>query len=429
LEHKSVVTSFLVADGKILLLRRSEKVATHKGKWAAVSGYLEGNEDPLQRAQTEVREELGLLPEQVRLVGVGEVLRAYDEQTQTVWIVHPFLFDARSITIHLDWESTEYRWIDPNKLTSFETVPKLKETFDRVRCNLTSPTTRADTLARVDALAEDRVHGASALGRMALQLLSATAETVDVSTTEDTFCNLLFVGLKLRRAQPTMANVRNLVDMLLYRACEKKSSGSNAEYPTLIRSLAEELVQYSGRASEDVARNAVGVLPVDGAVLTHSHSSTVLRTLELGAKEKGGFRVYATESYPEMEGKQLAKELVDVGVPVRLIADSKVGSVISDVDVVLVGADSVLADGSLVHKVGTRNIATAAQKGGVPVYSACETTKFSTTDFLGEPIPISSSLFDITPSQYVSRYLTETGVVEPSEVESRIRLMLREVYP
>ena len=102
MEYKSVVTAFLTADKKILLLRRSEKVGTHKGKWAAVSGYLEGSENPLRRAQIEIQEELGLPPEYVSLVRAGEVLRAYDEQTKTAWIVHPFLFETQSNTIILD---------------------------------------------------------------------------------------------------------------------------------------------------------------------------------------------------------------------------------------------------------------------------------------------------------------------------------------
>jgi ribose 1,5-bisphosphate isomerase len=120
---------------------------------------------------------------------------------------------------------------------------------------------------------------------------------------------------------------------------------------------------------------------------------------------------------------------VDVGVPVKLVADLAVGSVIPDIDVVLVGADSVLADGSLLHKVGTKNIATAANERGIPFYSACETVKFSTDDFLGIQVQTSNDLFDVTPSRYVSKYLTETGAVEAREVESRIRLMLNEIYP
>lgn len=120
---------------------------------------------------------------------------------------------------------------------------------------------------------------------------------------------------------------------------------------------------------------------------------------------------------------------MQTGVPVKLIADSAVDSIISDVDLVLVGADSVLTDGSLLHKVGTKSIAGLAYERKIPLYSCCETIKFSTADFLGESTQSPGPLFDVTPHSYVSRFITETGAMEPREVEARIRLMLKEMYP
>jgi translation initiation factor eIF-2B subunit delta len=324
----------------------------------------------------------------------------------------------------------ESKWIDLNELRSYETVPKLEETFDRVRCNFQSATGElTKVMAGVDALAKDKVHGASSIGRSAVQLLAATTEISGTTTSEAMFCNLLFAALRLRKAQPAMANVRNLVGMLLFSAARKKGSVSDADYRKLIRSLSQEIAQRSSGASEDASRNAVAVLPEAGHVLTHSYSSTVLRALELGMKCRKQFEVYATESYPGMEGENLARALVGMGVRVKLVADSAAQSVIPNVDIVLVGADSVLKDGSLLHKVGTKSIAASATERGIPFYSVCESLKFSTSDFLGEPVKASNDLFDITPSHDVSEYITETGAVEPSEVENRIGLMLMEIYP
>ena len=430
MEYKGVVTSFLQADQQILLLRRSAKVGTHQGRWAAVSGYLEGSEDPLQRAKTEIQEELGLGPEQITLIRAGETVHAFDEQTATVWTVYPFLFETRSRRIQLDWENTEYKWIEPNELRAYETVPKLKEVFDRVHCNLQSERpSLSEVLRGVDELARDRVHGASFLGRQAVELLSAVAESSEATTSEELLCDLLLVAMRLRTAQPGMGIIRNLVGMLLYQADLKRNAISAAEFRTLIVSVAKELMERTQDGAEDASRNAVGLLPMDGHVLTHSYSSTVLRALELGMKGGRKFQVYATESYPGMEGKQLAKDLVKFGISVKLVADSAVGSIIPDVDLVLVGADSVLTDGSLLHKIGTKNIATAANERQIPFYSVCETTKFSTADFLGEPVQPSETMFDITPSKHVSKFITEIGPVEPPEIEGRIRLMLREIYP
>jgi ribose 1,5-bisphosphate isomerase len=428
LEYKHVVTSFLVAEAKILLLKRSQKVGTHQGKWSAVSGYLEGQEDPLKRAQIEIHEELGLNPEDIELKRAGSVLRAYDEETNTVWIIHPFLFDTKSRLVTLDWENTEYRWILPDELRSFDTVPKLEEAYDRVRCGSQPELTQIQV--GIDAFARDKVHGASTLGRNALQLLAEAAEVTATPTTmEEMFCNLLFVASKLRKAQPAMANVSNIIGKLLFSVFEKRTSLPIADFSTLIRSLAVKLVQQSIAASEDASRNATIVLPETGIVLTHSYSSTVLRALELGMKGGRQFVVYSTESYPGMEGKNLAKSLVDLNVPVTLIADSAVASIMSKVDIVLVGTDSILADGSLLHKVGTKSIADIAMKQKILFYSVGESIKFSTADFLGEPIQPSPDLFDVTPSQNVSQYITESGAIAPTEVEGVIRHMLTEIYP
>lgn len=133
MEYKHVVTSFLQSEKKILLLRGGKKVGTYQGRWAAVSGYLEEGDNPLERAKTEIREELGLTSEHLDYVRSGEPLRALDEKSDTVWVVHPFLFEVRTQAIKLDWEHTEHRWIDPETLGSYDVVPKLKETYDRVR--------------------------------------------------------------------------------------------------------------------------------------------------------------------------------------------------------------------------------------------------------------------------------------------------------
>ena len=205
-----------MADQQILLLQRSARVGTHRGRWSAVSGYLEGNEPPLKRALTEIQEEVGLGEEQLSLVSVGEVLRAYDAETNTVWVVHPFLFETKSKAIQLDWENTAYEWANPKNLSSYPTVPKLKEVFDRVRRDLqAAPKSLTPNLREIVHLAQDKVHGASFLGRQAVELLSATSVASKAENQDDLFSDLLLVTLKLRKAQPAMSIVWNLVGQFL----------------------------------------------------------------------------------------------------------------------------------------------------------------------------------------------------------------------
>lgn len=126
-----MVTCFLESGGKILLLRRSQQVGSYRGRWAGVSGYIETT--PEEQALVEIAEETGLSEEDLKLIRKGEPLSVEDEELGTRWIVHPFLFQIKDPDrIKLDWEHKELKWIDPGDIDSYNTVPMLGETFDRV---------------------------------------------------------------------------------------------------------------------------------------------------------------------------------------------------------------------------------------------------------------------------------------------------------
>ncbi len=429
LEYRHVVTSFLQFRGKVLLLRRSGKVGTYRSRWAAVSGYLGENEEPLQRARIEIHEEVGLTSEQLDFVRSGEVLRAFDEQTNVVWIVHPFLFEVNERKDRLDWEHSEIKWVEPRELARYETVPKLRETYDRVRWDLRDPSpSLSSALERIEDIAQNRVHGASILGRSSIELIREVAVVSDASSPDELFRDIFLVTMKLRTAQPGMATIRNVSGKLLHRIDQQRISLAQVEeFRGRLVALAEDALAEAEAAAEDAARNSVAVLPSEGWLLTHSYSSVLRRAVGLGIKAGRKFRAYVTESYPGLEGRALAKDLLSLGVSVKLIADSAVASVMPNVDAVLVGADSVLADGCVINKVGTKQIATLAKENQVSFYAACETAKFSTADFLGEPLEV-SEIFDVTSSDYVSKIITEVGPVDPKEVKHHVRRMLREFY-
>jgi ribose 1,5-bisphosphate isomerase len=431
LEFRHVVTSFLRFDERILILRRSSSVGSYQGRWAGVSGFLEEGEDPLQRAKIEIEEEVGLGNGQANLIRSGEPLRALDEKKDIVWIVHPFLFETAGQKIRLDWEHTESRWIDPDELPKYETVPKLKEALERVRWDLKAITLAYPSVIRsVDELAKDRVLGASRLGRRSIQILTDVAQASEAESANELFSSLLSVALELRKAQPSMATIRNLTGSFLYDVDAARQTANTVEQlKETVLSLGQKEQAVAELAAEDASRNTAAILPEEGYVLTHSYSETVRRALELGVKSRRNLTVFVTESSPGLEGKQLAKDLIAIGVPVKLIADSAIGAVISDVDMILVGADSVLADGSVINKIGTKKIAVLAEQEETPFHVTCESTKFSTVDFLGETVDIAEALFDQTPIEYVSNIVTEFGSLEPREVEHRIRMMLSQLYP
>lgn len=129
-----VVTGFLLRlDGpepRLCLVRRSQRVGSYNARWAGISGFLEEGVTPEEQMYTEMREEAGLQKEQVRLLRRGKVVEHIDEKLGRHWQVHPFLVEVLAPqAMILDWEAEEMRWVAPDELTSYETVPKLYEAF------------------------------------------------------------------------------------------------------------------------------------------------------------------------------------------------------------------------------------------------------------------------------------------------------------
>ena len=130
-----VVTAILrrsdESPSRILLARRSQRVGSYRDRWAGISGFIEPGVTPEEQAYTEIREETGLSSEQVRLLRRGDVVEHVDPEVGRHFYVHPFLFEVlQPDTIQADWEATEMRWIDPQELHDYETVPKLQEVYD-----------------------------------------------------------------------------------------------------------------------------------------------------------------------------------------------------------------------------------------------------------------------------------------------------------
>jgi ADP-ribose pyrophosphatase YjhB (NUDIX family) len=117
------VVSCVVQDGdRYLILKRSEKVGTFQGHWAAVSGFVEVGETVEECALKELREETGL---ELEISRSGDIISVRAEDI--VWVIHPYLFKASSPQVQIDWEHTEYRWLRIEELKGLQTVPGLEK--------------------------------------------------------------------------------------------------------------------------------------------------------------------------------------------------------------------------------------------------------------------------------------------------------------
>ena len=128
-----IVTSFIKNNDRILILKRSNKVKSMKGLWSGVSGIIENNENPTERAIIEIFEEVGIKKDEITLIKEKDKMKISSPQYQNhEWEVFSFLFETKKIEIKLNWENSLFRWIEVDELKNYETVPSL----DKILFNL-----------------------------------------------------------------------------------------------------------------------------------------------------------------------------------------------------------------------------------------------------------------------------------------------------
>ena len=130
----NIVTSFIKNNDKILILKRSNKVKSMKCLWAGVSGIIEKSDTtPLARAKIEIFEETGIDEREIELLKSIEQIKIESAQYKNhEWNIFPFLFRTKNPEIKLNWENSEFKWIKPNEVVNYKTVPDL----DKILTNL-----------------------------------------------------------------------------------------------------------------------------------------------------------------------------------------------------------------------------------------------------------------------------------------------------
>jgi len=188
-------------------------------------------------------------------------------------------------------------------------------------------------------------------------------------------------------------------------------------------------------ADDEAARNAAEAVAGD-RVLTLSRSGTVLTALQ-GVETADGDEwpesaehVFVAESRPAREGIDVAETLAE-SVPVTVHTDAAVGHVLAEesVDAVLVGADTVLPDGRVLNKTGTRTVAAAAAREDVPVLVVTAADKVSAEDAVNRefgpgsdlydgdaPVSVLNPTFDVTPADLIDGVVTERGTLSTDAV-------------
>ncbi len=298
------------------------------------------------------------------------------------------------------------------------------------------------------------VRGAPAIGAAAGFGMALAAQTSPAETSEALIQDLLSSAALLKASRPTAVNLAWAVDKLLAIA----TSGD----VTHIQDLRELLLQAAQQiADDDVAINsrmgAYGAnLIKDGATILHHCNTGALATVDYGtalgvvraAFEQGkGVHVLLDETRPRLQGSRLsAWEMETLGISYDIIPDTAAGYYMSkgEVDIVLIGADRVAANGDFANKIGTYQLAIMARAHDIPFYTVAPTSTIDLSLSNGAAIPIEqrdpgevttpygnpivpphfkarNPAFDVTPHKYLSGIVTENGIVKPPFAEGLTR--------
>lgn len=284
-----------------------------------------------------------------------------------------------------------------------------------------------EAVAAIRSLA---VRGAPAIGIAAAYALAVAVRAAPPAEFENT---LHASAATLKGARPTAVNLAWAVDRLLAKAAVEPG------YSALVEEA--ELIHQEDRAScRAIGEAGLPLIKPGSRILTHcnagalavSELGTATAPLYLSHSRGTSFQVYVDETRPLLQGARLtAWELSRAGIDVTLLCDNAAASLMASggVDLVLVGTDRVTANGDVVNKIGTLNLAVLCCYFGIPFYVACPSSTFDPATPRGADVIIENRdsaeiigphtaqvaaynpAFDVTPARLVTGFITDRGLL------------------
>ena len=297
------------------------------------------------------------------------------------------------------------------------------------------------------AIKDMKIRGAPLIGVAAAYALALTAYNSKAKTKKEVIKEIEKSASLLKKTRPTAVNLFWAVDRMVRKARENTGTAK-----TVAKAVIEEACKMADvdvEANRKMGEHGSALLNDGDVILTHCNAGS-LATVDYGtalgvirvAWEQGKkVSVIATETRPKLQGARLtAYELQQDGIPVTLITDGMVGYVMQKrlVDRVIVGADRIVRD-AVINKIGTFGVAVLAHEHDIPFYVAAPTSTFDLAHSASEVVieernpdevthfgaqkiapngvEVLNPAFDITPMQYVTAIICETGVLSPKDLE------------
>jgi ribose 1,5-bisphosphate isomerase len=284
-----------------------------------------------------------------------------------------------------------------------------------------------ETAAKIKSM---EIRGAGRIARAAAGELRDYAGRITTRDLDDFNKKMKYAAELLISTRPTAVSLPNAV-----RAVMRYVGENPEEAKASVRKLADEFIAGSENAVKKIGEIGARRVRDGDTIMTHCNSSAAISIMAEAHASGKKINVIATESRPRMQGHLTIKQLDSLGIETSLIVDSAVRYFMKDIDLVIMGADAVTANGSVINKIGTSQVALAAHEARKNVIIAAETYKFSPGTLLGELVEIEerdsdeviskeklsefsnvrvkNPAFDITPREYIDLICTEVGAIPP----------------
>lgn len=296
-----------------------------------------------------------------------------------------------------------------------------------------------------DAIRTLAVRGAPAIGICgAMGLAVAVAAHAD-ERREEFLERVRRSGKEIATTRPTAVNLAWAIKRVVDRA--RETAGTSETILSAMRDEATAILDEDRAMCLRIGESGAPLLADGARVLTHCNAGalatagigTALAPVYVAAGEGRKVSVIATETRPLLQGSRLtAWELTRAGIPVTVITDGAAASRMraGDVDLCIVGADRVVANGDVANKVGTYALAVLARHHGIPFYVAMPSSTIDPALASGDEIEIEerdpreistlgglqvtaeqavvgNAAFDVTPAEFITAFITDLGLVHP----------------
>lgn len=274
------------------------------------------------------------------------------------------------------------------------------------------------------------IRGAGRIARAAAAELRDYAKRLEIKDIDEFNEKMKFAAEMLVGTRPTAVSLPNAV-----RAVMRYKGATVDEARMDVKRLADEFITNSENAVKRIGEIGAKRVRDGDTIMTHCNSSAAISIMAAAHAQGKDINVIATESRPRMQGLLTIKQLDDLGIKTTLIVDSAVRYFMKEADLVVMGADAVTVNGSVINKIGTSQLAMAAHEARKNVIIAAETYKFSPRSLLGELVEIEerdggevlsreklaelpnvsvrNPAFDVTPREYIDLICTEVGAIPP----------------